>query len=76
MIEAAGNGGFFHLGGCLAGAPAWEACKALGEELVHLARDREAAERWLANNRYSRADLEEGSADEVGADIIEGRTGA
>lgn len=28
-------------------------------ELVHLARDREAAERWLANNRYSRAYLEE-----------------
>lgn len=45
-------------------------------ELVHLARDREAAERWLANNRYSRAYLEEVSADEVGADIIEGRTAA
>lgn len=45
-------------------------------ELVHLARDREAAERWLANNRYSRAYFEEVSADEVGADIIEGRTAA
>ncbi|RWG10513.1 MAG: hypothetical protein EOQ55_29880 [Mesorhizobium sp.] len=45
-------------------------------ELLHLARDREAAERWLANNRYSRAYLEEVSADEVGADIIEGRTAA
>jgi hypothetical protein len=45
-------------------------------ELLHLARDREAAERWLANNRYSLAYLEEVSADEVGADIIEGRTAA
>ena len=45
-------------------------------ELVHLARDREAAERWLANNPYSRAYLEEVSADEVGADVIEGRATA
>lgn len=45
-------------------------------ELLHLARDREAAERWLASNRYSRAYLEEVSADEVGADLIEGRTAA
>lgn len=45
-------------------------------ELLHLASNREAAERWLANNRYSRAYLEEVSADEVGADIIEGRTAA
>jgi hypothetical protein len=45
-------------------------------ELLHLARDREAAERWLASNRYSRAYLEEVSADEVGADVIEGRTAA
>jgi len=45
-------------------------------ELLHLARDREAAERWLANNRYSRAYLEEVSADEIGADIIEGRAAA
>lgn len=45
-------------------------------ELVHLAWNREAAERWLANNRYSRAYLEEVSTDEVGADIIEGRTAA
>lgn len=47
-----------------------------GPELLHLARDREAAERWLASNRYSRAYLEEVSADEVGADVIEGRTAA
>jgi len=45
-------------------------------ELLHLARDREAAERWLANNRYSRAYLEEVTADEVGADVVEGRTAA
>jgi hypothetical protein len=45
-------------------------------ELLHLARDREAAERWLASNRYSRAYLEEVTADEVGADIVVGRTAA
>lgn len=45
-------------------------------ELLHLARDREAAERWLASNRCSRAYLEEVSADEVGADVIEGRAAA
>ncbi len=45
-------------------------------ELLHLARDREAAERWLASNRYSRSYLEDISADEVGADVIEGRTAA
>ncbi|WP_376706194.1 hypothetical protein RQ479_33130 (plasmid) [Mesorhizobium sp. ISC25] len=45
-------------------------------ELLNLARDREAAERWLANNPYSRAYLEEVSADEVGADVIEGRAAA
>jgi len=50
----------------------------LGEspELLHLARDREAAESWLANNRYSRAYLEEVTADEVGADVVEGRAAA
>ncbi len=45
-------------------------------ELLHLARDRAAAERWLASNRYSRAYLEEVTADEVGADVVEGRTAA
>jgi hypothetical protein len=45
-------------------------------ELLHLARDREAGEGWLASNQYSRAYLEEVSADEVGADVIEGRTAA
>jgi hypothetical protein len=45
-------------------------------ELLHLAGDRQAAERWLATNRYSRAWLEEVTADEVGADVVEGRTAA
>jgi len=45
-------------------------------ELLHLARDREAAERWLASNQYSRAYLEEVTADEVGADVVEGRKAA
>jgi hypothetical protein len=45
-------------------------------ELLHLARDREAAVRWLSSNQYSRAYLEEVSADEVGADVIEGRAAA
>jgi hypothetical protein len=45
-------------------------------ELLHLARDREDAERWLASNPYSRAYLAEVSADEVGADVIEGRAAA
>lgn len=37
-----------------------------GPEVLHLARDRDAAERWLASDRYSRAYLEE----------VEGRTAA
>ncbi|TAN07870.1 MAG: hypothetical protein EPN45_08540 [Rhizobiaceae bacterium] len=45
-------------------------------ELLHLARDRGAAERWLANNRYSQAYLEEVTADEIGAAVVEGRTAA
>ncbi|MET2831253.1 hypothetical protein [Mesorhizobium shangrilense] len=45
-------------------------------ELLHLAENREAAGRWLASNSYSRAYLEEVSADEVGADVIEDRGAA
>jgi hypothetical protein len=45
-------------------------------ELLHLAPNRDAAERWLTSNRYSRAYLEEVTADEVGADVIEGRAAA
>lgn len=45
-------------------------------ELLHLTANREVAEHWLASNRHSRAYLEEVSADEVGANVIEGRTAA
>lgn len=45
-------------------------------ELLHLAEDREAAEPWLARAGYSRARIEEITADEVGADAIEGRAAA
>ncbi len=45
-------------------------------ELLHLGRDRQAAERWLASNQYSLAYIEQVSADEVGADVIEGRAAA
>lgn len=40
-------------------------------ELLHLATSREAAELWLATNRYSRARIEDVSADEAAADAIE-----
>lgn len=42
-------------------------------ELLHLAGSREAAERWLTQHRYSNVRLDEVTADEVGADAIEGR---
>lgn len=45
-------------------------------ELLHLAESREAAELWLAKAGYSRARLEEVTADEVGADVFEGRAAA
>lgn len=45
-------------------------------ELLHLAESRVAAELWLARNGYSRARLEEITADELGADAIEGRAAA
>lgn len=45
-------------------------------ELLHLAQNREAAELWLAKAGYSRARLEAVSADEVGADVVEGRIAA
>ena len=45
-------------------------------ELLHLAENRDAAELWLAKTGYSRARLEEITADEVGADAIEGRAAA
>lgn len=45
-------------------------------ELLHLADNREAAELWLAKAGYSRARLDEVTADEVGADAVEGRAAA
>lgn len=41
--------------------------------LLHLAENREAAKLWLAKNRYIAARLEDVTADEVGADVVEGR---
>lgn len=45
-------------------------------ELLHLAANREAAELWLARNRYSSFRLDDVTADEVGADVVEGRAAA
>ncbi|MGY4752600.1 hypothetical protein ACVNHC_22290 [Pannonibacter sp. Q-1] len=45
-------------------------------ELLHLAENREAAELWLAKTGYSRARLEDVTADQVGADVVEGRAAA
>ncbi|CAH1667040.1 hypothetical protein [Chelatococcus asaccharovorans] len=45
-------------------------------ELLHLADSREAAELWLAKAGYTRAQLDEVTADEVGADAVEGRAAA
>jgi|UPI00003A2C11 hypothetical protein len=42
-------------------------------ELLHLADNREAAELWLAKSGYTRARLDDVTADEVGADAVEGR---
>jgi hypothetical protein len=42
-------------------------------ELVHLAPHRRAAEEWLSRHGYPRAVIEEVTADEVGAAIVEGR---
>lgn len=44
-----------------------------GAELIHLAAHRQAAEEWLSRHGSPRAVLEEVTADEVGADIVEGR---
>lgn len=42
-------------------------------ELLHLAEHRAAAEEWLSRHHYPRAVLEEVTADEVAADVVEGR---
>ncbi|BCH04953.1 hypothetical protein MesoLj131b_69520 (plasmid) [Mesorhizobium sp. 131-2-5] len=45
-------------------------------ELLHVADNREAAELWLAMHPCSHTVLEEVTADEVGADVVEGRIAA
>ncbi|WP_348528999.1 hypothetical protein [Mesorhizobium australicum] len=47
-----------------------------GEELLHLAESREAAELWLARNRHHQARIDEVTADEISADAVEGRAAA
>lgn len=42
-------------------------------ELVHLSPHRQAAEEWLSRHSYPQAVLAQVTADEVGADIVEGR---
>lgn len=42
-------------------------------ELVHLAPHRAAAEEWLSRHGYPNAVLDEVTADEVAADVVEGR---
>ncbi|RWD43466.1 hypothetical protein [Mesorhizobium sp.] len=46
------------------------------DELLHLAESREAAELWLAKTGHRNACLEDVTADEVGADVVEGRAAA
>lgn len=45
-------------------------------ELVHLAANRQAAEEWLTRHGYPRAALEDVTADEIAADVVEGRSAA
>lgn len=45
-------------------------------ELVHLAPHRAAAEEWLSRHGYPNAVLDEVTADEVAADVVEGRAAA
>lgn len=45
-------------------------------ELVHLAANRADAEEWLSRHGYPRAALQEISADDVAADVVEGRAAA
>jgi hypothetical protein len=47
-----------------------------GAELVYLATNETDAKEWLRRNGYPDAVRQEVTADEVGADIIEGRTAA
>jgi hypothetical protein len=45
-------------------------------ELVHLAADRQAAAEWLSRHGYPCAVLEDVTADEIAADVVEGRVAA
>lgn len=45
-------------------------------ELVYLATSRADADEWLSRHGYPDAVLDEVTADEVGADVVEGRTAA
>lgn len=45
-------------------------------ELVHVAAGRRDAEEWLTRHGYPRAVLEEVTADEAAADVVEGRAAA
>ena len=45
-------------------------------EFLHLADSREAAELWLAKHRHGQARIEDVTADEIGADVVEGRAAA
>ena len=47
-----------------------------GAELVYLATNEADAREWLTRHGYPSAVREEVTADEVGADLIEGRTAA
>lgn len=42
-------------------------------ELLHLAENRDAAERWFGQHNYSNVRLEDVTEDETGADVVEGR---
>jgi hypothetical protein len=45
----------------------------LGQELLHIAADRSAAEAWLRTKRYPDAIIDEVTADEEAARVVEGR---
>lgn len=47
-----------------------------GSELLHLAESEDAARLWLAKNQHSNVRLEEVTADEIGAAVVEGRAAA
>lgn len=61
--------------------PAVDSCRVFDRagdnaELAHLAANRRAAEEWLSRPGYPHAVLEVVTADEVAADVVEGRAAA